>query len=257
VATIIKMNNSRVVLALMPHPDDAELLCAGTLLRLLELGCEVHIATMTPGDKGSKDKSSEEIAKIRRQEGSQAAEVLGAKSYSCLEFRDLEIVFDHEARQRVTEFVRKIDPWLVLTTTPQDYMFDHLITSQLVRDACFNSNLPLYTTSIENPAPATASCPYLYYCDAIGGVDIFGAPCPASCCIDISGQMDKKVVALSCHVSQRGFLADQQKMDDYTETMKGWASNRGAECGVRYAEAFRQHLAQPHPKDDVLSELLK
>ena len=46
------MENRRV-LVIMPHPDDIELLCAGTLLRLRQQGCAIHLVTMTAGDKGS------------------------------------------------------------------------------------------------------------------------------------------------------------------------------------------------------------
>ena len=42
-----------VVLSVLAHPDDAEILCAGTLLRLAAAGCELHIATFTAGDCGS------------------------------------------------------------------------------------------------------------------------------------------------------------------------------------------------------------
>jgi len=43
----------RRVLAVMAHPDDAEMLCAGTLIRLHEAGWEVHIATAAAGDCGT------------------------------------------------------------------------------------------------------------------------------------------------------------------------------------------------------------
>ena len=43
----------KVVLAFMAHPDDAEFLCTGTLIRLADAGWEVHIATATPGDCGT------------------------------------------------------------------------------------------------------------------------------------------------------------------------------------------------------------
>ena len=43
----------RRVLAVMAHPDDAEILCAGTLIRLAELGWEIHIATAASGDCGT------------------------------------------------------------------------------------------------------------------------------------------------------------------------------------------------------------
>jgi len=48
----------RVALTLLAHPDDAEILCGGTLIRLREIGYEVHIATMTPGDCGSNEHDS-------------------------------------------------------------------------------------------------------------------------------------------------------------------------------------------------------
>jgi len=37
------------VLAIFAHPDDVELMCAGTLSLLKKKGWEIHIATMTPG----------------------------------------------------------------------------------------------------------------------------------------------------------------------------------------------------------------
>ena len=51
----------RVALALMAHPDDAELLCAGTLIRLRSLGWEIHVATMTAGDCGTTTLSAQQI----------------------------------------------------------------------------------------------------------------------------------------------------------------------------------------------------
>lgn len=56
------------ILAIHAHPDDVELQCAGTLFRLKQLGCPITIVTMTPGDLGSAELSSEEIAAVRRQE---------------------------------------------------------------------------------------------------------------------------------------------------------------------------------------------
>ena len=37
-------------LAFMAHPDDAEILCAGTLTRLRDQGYHIHLATMSVGD---------------------------------------------------------------------------------------------------------------------------------------------------------------------------------------------------------------
>lgn len=246
------LQHNRRVLALMPHPDDIEILCAGTLLLLSDAGFEIHIATMTPGDKGSAVLSREEIAKVRREEARAAAEVLGARSYTCLEFSDLEITFDNPSRQKVAALLRKINPAIIFTTPPADYMFDHEITSQLVRDACFNAGVPNYPIDGE----PIASVPYLYYSDAVEGHDLFGVDARVSCMVDISTQIEKKSDALKCHDSQRSWLQKQHGMDNYIESMKQWSGKRGSQIGAQFAEAFSQHLGHPHPQDDILIKLL-
>ena len=56
------------VLAIHAHPDDIEILAAGTLALLAETGHEITLATFTPGDCGSRDLGSDEIASVRRGE---------------------------------------------------------------------------------------------------------------------------------------------------------------------------------------------
>lgn len=247
---------TRRVLAVMPHPDDIEFLCAGTLLRLAQVGCEIHVATMTAGDKGSVERSREQIASVRRTEAERAAMTLGAESYTCLEFADLEIVFDNLARRHVASLLRKIDPQIVFTTPPADYMFDHEITSQLVRDACFNAAVKNYTTGGLFAQRPTSGIPTLYYSDPIGGHDILGRPTPVSCIVDISNQIEQKATALACHESQRAWLQRQHGLDDYVEAMRRWSRERGLTIGSPYAEAFSQHRGHPHPTEDLLQVLL-
>jgi LmbE family N-acetylglucosaminyl deacetylase len=248
------MENRRV-LAIMPHPDDIEFLCAGTLLRLREAGLAIHVATMTAGDKGSAKLSRKHIADIRRKEAQCAAETLGAVSYTCLEFTDLEIVFDNPSRCRVASLLRKIDPHIVFTTPPADYMFDHEITSHLVRDACFNAAVKNYETEREDSP--MGGVPYLYYSDPIGGHTVLGDPAPVHCIVDISAHIKTKVEALACHESQRAWLQKQHGMDDYVETMKRWSKHRGERIGVDFGEAFCQHRGHPHPVDNLLCELVQ
>src|SRR5205807_2654859 len=122
-----------VVLSVLAHPDDAEFLCAGTLVRLArEHGWRPHIASMTPGDCGSADLPPEEIARLRRAEGARAATVLGG-TYHCVEERDLLIVYGERPLERVTRLLREVRPAVVLTHSPADYMLDHEMTSAVVR----------------------------------------------------------------------------------------------------------------------------
>src|SRR5947209_14557275 len=152
------------VLALHAHPDDLEFQCAGTLAVLRRAGCDVTMATMTPGDCGSAEHDAEAIAAIRRGEARASADLIGA-GYVCLEFRDLAVFNDDESRRRVTEALRRARPDIVLTAPPIDYLCDHEMTSVLVRDACFTAPIPNYATRQWEPAPALDRIPYLYFVD--------------------------------------------------------------------------------------------
>ncbi|MCS7034933.1 MAG: PIG-L family deacetylase, partial [Phycisphaerae bacterium] len=68
-------SDRRVCLALMAHPDDAEILCGGTLIRLAKLQWQVHIATLTAGDCGSSTLPAHQIARIRQREARAAARI--------------------------------------------------------------------------------------------------------------------------------------------------------------------------------------
>ena len=147
------MSTPTRVLAIHAHPDDVEFQCAGTLALLKRAGCEVTIATMTPGDCGSAELDCEAIAEIRRGEAKAAADQIGAE-YVCLEFRDLAIFNDDDSRRRVTEALRRARPDVILTAPPVDYHCDHEATSLLVRDACFAASCPNYATRQWEPAAA-------------------------------------------------------------------------------------------------------
>jgi LmbE family N-acetylglucosaminyl deacetylase len=244
------------VLAIHAHPDDVEFQCAGTLALLRERGCRVTIATMTPGDCGSAELGPDQIAAVRRGEARASAELLGA-TYVCLEFRDLLIAINDDARRRVVEVVRRARPDIILTAPPVDYMSDHEMTSRLVRDAAFGAPIRNFATQQWDPAPPTSGIAHLYYVDAIEGIDYFGSPIAPEFHVDVSRVYDLKRRMLACHESQRSWLLKQHGIDEYLNKMDEWSSHRGAEIGVRYAEAFRQHRGHPYPQDNLLLTLLE
>ncbi len=243
------------VVAIHAHPDDIEIQCAGTLLQLKQLGCRISVATMTPGDCGSAELPPDEIAAIRRAEAAAAAKIIGAE-YTCLEFRDLSICFDNDSRRRMTEFLRRTQPDMILTAPPVDYMHDHEITSMLVRDACFNASVPNYRTRQWDPAPPMQKIPYLYFVDAIEGIDHFGNRQPIDFIVDVSAVFDRKLEALACHASQREWLRKQHGIDEYIDACRRWGAERGAENNVEFGEGFRQYKGHPHPNDNLLETLL-
>ena len=243
------------ILAIHAHPDDVEFQCAGTLALLKQAGCPITIATMTPGDCGSTELGSDEIAAVRREEARQAAKLLDA-DYECLEFRDLSIVHDNESRWKVTEAIRRIRPDVVITAPPVDYMSDHEMTSRLVRDACFNAPIPNYSTRQWEPAGPISRIPHLYYVDPIEGVDYYGQTVEPKFVIDISTTFELKHQMLACHASQRDWLLKQHGIDEYLNSSQRWSASRGREIGVEYGEGFSQHTGHPYPADNLLLELI-
>lgn len=242
----------RIALVFVAHPDDAEILCAGTLVKLANAGWNIHIATATPGDCGSAILSKEEISRIRRQEAISSAAIIGA-TYHCLEERDVNVIFDHQSNQKTIDLFRQINPTIVFTHPRYDYMLDHEQVHLLARSAAFAFPIP---NASSHALRTGAKVPWLYYCDPIEAVDPYsGLLVKPSTCIDVSQEMAIKSKMLSCHTSQREWLRSHHGMDEYIDAMKRHASLRGKELGFEYAEVFTKHCGHPFPQSDILSQL--
>src|SRR5687768_14672934 len=151
------LTGRKVASTFLAHPDDAEILCAGTLIRLRDAGWEVHIATATPGDAGSMTEDRWSISAIRTAEGRRAAEMIGA-AYHCLDERDIFVVFDKPTIQKAIDLFRRVNPSLVFTHAAKDYMMDHEVVSMLARAASFSFGIPNVSTI---PRPDGAAVPHL------------------------------------------------------------------------------------------------
>jgi LmbE family N-acetylglucosaminyl deacetylase len=238
----------------MAHPDDAEILCAGTLIRLTHVGWKIHIVTATPGDCGSATLPADEIAAIRRKEAATAAALIRA-TYHCLEERDVNVIFDRTSNRNAIDLFRQINPSLVFTHPRHDYMLDHEQVHLLARSASFSFPIP---NASALPLPANATIPWLYYCDPIEGIDPYsGERIQPSVRVDITSVMPDKIEMLACHRSQREWLRSHHGMDEYVESMKAHSADRGRELGVEFAEAFVQHRGHAYPQSDLFSELLE
>ncbi|MEI6138336.1 MAG: PIG-L family deacetylase [Mariniphaga sp.] len=241
----------KTVLGIFAHPDDAELMCAGTMSLLKKAGWSVHIATFTPGDKGSAELTREEISQIRKSEAADSAAMLDG-TYHCLECDDVYILYERETINKATALIRKVRPDIVFTASPSDYMVDHEMSSKIVQTACFAAGIKNMEVA-EEPYEHVS---HLYYVDALEGKDKFGSPVQPSIYVDISTEIGIKEEMLGCHKSQREWLKKHHKMDEYILAMKRFAELRGKEINTQYAEGFRQHLGHGYPHTNILKELL-
>ena len=218
------------VLVVAPHPDDAEVGCAGTVARLVREGVDVYYLIATTGDKGTEDPdlTNEDLARTREQEQRAAAEILGVREVSILPYGDGELEDSREVIGRIVRHIRRIKPDIVFTTDPYRSTFyihrDHVNTGLTAMHAVFpyardrlhfpehlaegleiHKTAELYFWGTENP-------------------DIH---------IDISDTMDLKVRASQAHISQFG--------DDVVTWIRRWSARVAEGHDMEYAEAFRTY----------------
>ena len=114
---------------------------------------------------------------------------------------------------------------------------DHEMTSVVARAAAFAAAVPNFHCDASLD-PALEHIPHLYYCDPIEGKDALGRDVEPGFCIDVSGVMETKAEMLASHASQRDWLLKHHGMDQYIETMRHWAQQRGSRHGVAAPRQF-------------------
>lgn len=241
------------VLAFGCHPDDVEFMCAGTLALLAQCGCEIHIAVMAGGEMGSPTLPRDVIHTQRMEEARAAAEVIGAR-FHFAGGHDIEVEYNSEYRRRAMRVMRAVNPTIVFTHPPMDYLIDHEETSRLVRNAAYIGPVPNYDCG--EPSRPTSQIPHLYYWNAMGLKDIFGRPLPLTCAVDIAAVFETKARMLTRHASQREWLRTIMKCDEYVDLMRRMTEAQGQAVGRAQAEGFILHRGEGYPQDDVLKQLL-
>lgn len=124
------------VLVVAPHPDDAELGLAGTIMAMRAEGRRVGILDLTSGEPTPL--GSEEI---RRRETAEATKLLGLSWRMNLNLpnRSLEATLEH--RRQIAEVFRKTRPSLIFAPYWEDAHPDHTAATKLVEEARFWSKL--------------------------------------------------------------------------------------------------------------------
>lgn len=217
------------ILAIGAHPDDLEILCAGTLALYASQGHSVGMAIFTCGNMGDLTVPPEELAQIRKAESEAAAAVIGARVLwpGIMD----EHVFPNEAQRRIMiDLMRESDPDIIITHSPNDYHPDHRYISQLVFDSYFQKGLP------HIPQQTKPACRFggtqIYYMDNLAGIGFLPTEY-----VDITSVMETKRRMLRCHKSQFKAISTLAHRD-LEQLVDTQASFRGLAGGCAFAEGF-------------------
>ncbi len=124
------------LLALVAHPDDAELLCGGALIRAADAGHRTGVLDLTGGETGSSGS-----ADLRAREAERASEILGLSVRRTAGLPDGALENSPAARQSVAAILRELRPDTVILMWPEGRHPDHRAASGLGWDASFVAGL--------------------------------------------------------------------------------------------------------------------
>lgn len=247
---------SPVAMAIAAHPDDIELMMAGTLALLGRAGYELHMMNIANGSCGSATEDAESIARRRGEEARASAAVLGAAFHPPI-VNDLEIFYDEPTLRRVAAVVREAAPRILLLHSPQDYMEDHMCASRLGVTAAFSRGMANYRT--DPPREPVDGDVTVYHALPWGLRGPLRETIRAGHYVDIQSTLDLKRDALACHESQKKWLDETQRLDSYLTTMEDMARAMGRMSGrFDVAEGWRRriHLGFCAPEADPLRDAL-
>jgi len=229
----------KTAIAIAAHPDDIEMMMAGTLLLLKKAGYDIHYLNLSRGDCGSIEYPSATIKKIRLAEAKEAAGILGAYFHPPF-CNDLEIGYDIKTLRRVASIIREVKPTIVLTHSPEDYMEDHVNTGRLAVTACFARGMRNFTT-----LPATPFDNYnctIYHSLPHTLTDNFRKRIIPGAYVNTNSVHKTKLKALKAHQSQQSWLDTSQKMNSYLQTMEDVSLQVGKlSKQFTHAEGWRRH----------------
>jgi len=247
----------KTALAIAAHPDDIEFMMAGTLLLLKNAGYEIHYMNLASGSCGSVEYDVATTRKVRLGEAQAAAEILGAYFHPPL-CDDLEIMYDLKTLRQLAGIIREVQPTVLLTHSPADYMEDHTNTCRLAVTAAFARGMPNFETTPSHPTENYACT--VYHAMPHGLRDALRRKVMAGAFVNTAAVQAAKMEALKAHQSQQHWLDASQKMNSYLQTMEDISLEVGRMSQqFLHAEGWRRHLHYGFcsPEADPLQDLGK
>lgn len=223
---------AKTILTLNAHPDDAETMAGGTLLKWAKEGHRIVIGLITDGDKGTNDPldAPARVVARRAEEQARAAARLGAEVIR-LGYEDGMLQPTLELRRDLVRLMRRVRPEVVVSTDPTMWFRhglyinhpDHRAAGQAVVEAIYPA---VKKHSIFPELAAEGLEPHVVDEIWLGPTD------EPDVWVDISDVLDEKIALICEHTSQ---FDPAYTREAFTRT----AARVGAPRGLAAAEAFR------------------
>jgi bacillithiol biosynthesis deacetylase BshB1 len=124
------------LLAIAAHPDDAELTCGGTLLKMVHSGYKTGILDLTAGEMGTRG-----TPETRSKEAAKAAKILRVSWRSTLGVPDSDVQPSRQHKLRLAAVIRELRPKTVILPYWEARHPDHYHASTLGYEGCFLAGL--------------------------------------------------------------------------------------------------------------------
>lgn len=210
------------ILVIGSHPDDIEIGCGGTIRLLADKGDEIKFIIVTSGEEGSLNEKKEELRSIRKMEAVKSAKILGASEILFLDEPDGLTHLKRETKIKLIQFIRNFKPESVFIHSSFDNFSDHQVVSKLSLFAIHAASGPWYSDAGSIP----------HQVSHIFGFEVWNPIQSPQMNINIEKSMDRKIEALSCHISQITNF-------NYIGAIRGLNEYRGAmSMSGKFTESF-------------------
>jgi N-acetylglucosamine malate deacetylase 1 len=216
------------LLAMAAHPDDVELTCGGTLIKMARRGYRVGILDFTAGEMGTRGSMG-----TRLQEAAKAARLLGVVHRENLGLPDAHLELRMDYKLAVARCIRRLRPRTVILPYWEGRHPDHYATSKIAYEGCFLAGLKQLDISGEAFRPFKILYATSY--------DLSVRP---TFVVDISREYDRRFRAIMAYGSQfRPKRRDRKSkvhipLDRLAHRVNSVARFYGEMAGVEYAEPF-------------------
>ena len=214
------------VLSITAHPDDTELTCSGTVIKMVEAGYKVGLLDLTGGESGTRGNAS-----LREQESRRASKVMGIAYRDNLGLPDAAIEDRREYKLKIAQKIRDLRPRTVILPYWEGRHPDHYTTGRIGYEACFLAGLTRLPLAGKPHRPhkiVYAS----FYVPSVRPTFV----------VDITAQFEKKLKAILCYASQFSPQKDAQNLfpsrADLRERVGSLGRHFGLMIGARYGEPF-------------------